>query len=557
MKKKKITLNILFGMSLALTFIACDKDFANVDSDVLSDDNAISFNIKDTLLPTIAYTKALGPVQTNNLNLNSLGVYVDSYGKTTSSILTQIAPTSFAPDFGNNTVLDSVVLTMPYFSRRTGVTDDGNFEYELDSIIGDGGFNLKIFESNFFLRDFDPNGDFDTRQSYFSNQSASSSEAISSAVIENLQLGYLDANGAVTTADLLVTPDNSAIILTDGATTDPEILARQTPAIRLKLDVNYWNGKIISMQDDVALSNANNFLEYFRGLYFKAEQDNTSESYAFFNLASQNANITLYYTKDNESTSATADPTVQDTYVLNFGTNNRINFHDNVFTSPIVDGDAINGDARLYLKGTEGSMANIKLFNGEDVDNIAGDNAFEEWKNFFVETDNGSFVKSKRLVNEANLIFYVDDAITTDEPQRVYIYDTKNEIPLVDYYLDAINTSIPAASVANHLEPLESVENQSGGTSLRYKIKLTEHINNILLRDSTNVKLGLAISGNVNLEESTVLRQVQSSSSEVKVPVSSVITPRGTVLHGSDSEDDTKKVYLQIFYTCIEEDCQD
>jgi hypothetical protein len=31
--------------------------------------------------------------------------------------------------------------------------------------------------------------------------------------------------------------------------------------------------------------------------------------------------------------------------------------------------------------------------------------------------------------------------------------------------------------------------------------------------------------------------------------LSSVITPRGTILHGNNTEDETKRVYLEIYYT--------
>ena len=46
MKKKKIALNI-FALALIVTsFIACDSDFNNLESDVLNSDVATNFNIK-------------------------------------------------------------------------------------------------------------------------------------------------------------------------------------------------------------------------------------------------------------------------------------------------------------------------------------------------------------------------------------------------------------------------------------------------------------------------------------------------------------------------------
>ena len=84
----KIALKYLAILAvLIFSFIACDKDFASINSDIINDDTAANFLIKDTVYNEniIAYTKALDPVQTNNLPVNMLGVYNDpNYGTTYS-----------------------------------------------------------------------------------------------------------------------------------------------------------------------------------------------------------------------------------------------------------------------------------------------------------------------------------------------------------------------------------------------------------------------------------------------------------------------------------------
>ena len=194
----------------------------------------------------------------------------------------------------------------------------------------------------------------------------------------------------------------------------------------------------------------------------------------------------------------------------------------------------------------------MKFFEGADLDEDDDTfNAFETWKNDFVETDeDGKFIKSKRLVNEANLVFYVDqDLVEGNEPNRLYVYDIENKTPLVDYFLDGIVNAIPSLSVVNHLGPLVRVDDEPDGEGIKYKLEITEHINNLLLRDSTNVELGLSTTLNVNLEENFAQRQVISTEEDLTSPLSSVITPRGTILHGNNTEDETKKVYLEIYYT--------
>jgi hypothetical protein len=129
------------------------------------------------------------------------------------------------------------------------------------------------------------------------------------------------------------------------------------------------------------------------------------------------------------------------------------------------------------------------------------------------------------------------------------VYNIDDKRPLEDFFVDAANNSLPSVSRINHLGALQRVDDEPTGDGIKYKFRITEHINNLLLRDSTNVELGLAVSLNVNLEGQLIQAQVQSEDDLVSSPVSSILTPKGTVLHGNNTEDETKKVYLEIYYT--------
>src|SRR5690606_19358302 len=99
--------------------------------------------------------------------------------------------------------------------------------------------------------------------------------------------------------------------------------------------------------------------------------------------------------------------------------------------------------------------------------------------------------KPSRLINEANLIFYVDQDLTGVEkdvqPNRVVLYDIKNNIPIIDYFFDTTtNTTNPVDSKLNYSSKLDR---DAIGKGVKYKIRMTEHLNNILLKDSTNFQL--------------------------------------------------------------------
>ena len=558
MKRNKIALQILIIGLVILSFIACDKDFVNIESDIITNENATNFDIFSEKYDIISYTKSLGPVQTNNLGLNSLGVYDDIYGRTTSSFLSQVTLNTFDPDFGDEVVIDSVVLKIPYFNSEIEIEEDGNILYDIDSVLPKGDtykpIKLSLFESNYFIRDFDPNEGISDTQAYFSNKSASANEPISEMSLEGEELIMLTGPQTSHLGDNIIDISDKGFVLEeaddDDEDSDPQILAREAPGIRIKLDPAYWQNKIIDQEGGSVLSSSNNFQNYFRGLYFKAEPVNDDGSHLIMNIGDQISQITIYYTRLTPSDTDEEDARDQATFEIRFGPD-RINFLDNAFTTPISDGDHVNGDSRIYLKGGEGAIAKIKLFNGDDI-NDSDDTTFEEWKDFFVETDeDGNFIKSKRLINEANLVFYVDQDIVQDgEPNRLYVYDIENKTPLVDYFLDGQNNSIPSISIINHLGPLQRVNDEPTESGIKYKFKITEHINSLLLRDSTNVELGLSVCLNVNLEGANRQRAVQNANgSDLTVPISSVMTPRGTILHGNNTENESKKVYLEIYYT--------
>jgi len=532
MKKIKFALKYIAILTVLISsFIACDKDFASIDSDIINGDNATHFNSSQIQYDVIAYNKKLPPVQTNNLPVNLFGIYNDPvYGKTTANFVTQLNITTLDPDFGDNVELDSVVLTIPYFSTALESDGEGGTVFQLDSVYGEGFINYSIYENNYFLRDFDPNSEFDISQRYFSNYSTSSSDFIPESLLEG---------NLIYQSEELFKPSANQIVLTeedeDGV---DEITDRLAPALRIKLDNAFWQEKIIDQEGSSVLTNQNNFSDYFRGLYFKVEEVNpNSGTLTLFDLTASTANVTLYYTKDplTEGADRTAS-----TYTINFS-GNRVNFLNNEYGVTIPDGNEVDGDEKLYLKGGEGSMAVINLFNGDEN----GDSPeLEELKS------------NDWLINEANLVFYVDQDMmigdNENEPDRIYLYDLNNETPLIDYYFDLTNTTDPIISKASHLGVLEREDTGSEelGKGIKYKIRITEHINNILLNDSTNVKLGLAVSSNINFENNTLQYSFQTDDEDFnKLPGSSIICPEGTVLFGNNTTNEEKKVYLEIFYT--------
>ncbi len=517
---------------ILISFIACDKDFNIIESDVLGKENS-NFLTDSVYLPISAYNKKLDSLQSNGLASNLLGVFNDpAFGQTVANIVTQVTPTTFDPDFGTKTKIDSVILTLPLFSRA--ITDS---TYTIsDSLYGNSPIKLSIYKNDYFLRDFDPYSTLGTPQKYFSKSDGTVLNSSSVINFEN-QKSDLIIDSTFTTV-----PSSKRIRLDSFDNAGTLITTYATPALRLKIkDTLFWRNTIINKQGDPVLSNASNFNNYFRGLYFKAEAIDGNGNMILLNLASTRANIIIYYSKD----SSVAGERTQSTYQLNF-TGNKVNIFTNDYSSvSLQNGNKNLGDEKLYLKGTAGSMAVVNLFKDQSAfDNFINDYRISDGNGGFIkEPTTGNFIL-KRLINDAFLTIYEDESISTGDAyhkyDRIYAYDIENNQPTIDYQIDpSENTQFPLASKIISLSQRDTLG--------KYKIRLTEHLNSILLRDSTNTKIGLVLSNNVNYTSNAEI--LNSGDGVTGIPSAAIISPRGTILHGSNSSNDNKRLKLKIFYT--------
>tara|TARA_B100002051_G_scaffold94722_1_gene90479 strand:- start:355 stop:1989 length:1635 start_codon:yes stop_codon:yes gene_type:complete len=530
---------------ILLAFVSCEKDFASFDSEVINSDNAINFSTNSVEYSLTTQSEMVNPVQTNNLPSFLLGSYNHpQYGRSNSSFVGQMVPSEYNHDFGDNVVLDSVVLTIPYFSRGIDTSEEGDITYEIDSVYGDDPIKISVYRNNFFFRTFDPFSDFDTSQSYYSNGSLSVEEIIDGIQLEGELLFETDD----------FTPSAEQINLTEIDTAgNPYVAQRIAPALRFKLNNpndNFWETNFFENEGNQVLTNEPNFKEFFRGLYIKVES-NSNGSIMLLNFASSNTKLTIHYTSDNtnigDSDTGSVDEieTNQHEYEMNFS-GNLINLFDN--ENPIDVGliDQTNGNENIYLRGGEGIITTLDLFSGSITnDNGEEMSEFDHFKQFFYDDISDEPI---RIVNEAYIEFFVNQNFANDdEPERIYIYNYEQNTALIDYFLDQSVSSLTINAKINHLEPLvrDSLDDDKG---IKYKIRITEHLNNLILRDSTNAKLALGVISDVASVQN--FKILDGSESENKRLASGIIlSPKGTILHGNLSADIEKRPKIKIYYT--------
>jgi hypothetical protein len=522
---------VLVLASIILLY-SCDKDYNAIGGDLIGDNH---FDFSTYTSSVIAYNQKIGPVQSNDLPVNGLGIYTNpAFGTTTANFATQVSLSSLNPVIGNNPEIESVVLTVPYFTdaTKTVTNTDGSHVYELDSIYGGSPAEIKlsVYESGFFMRDLDPAGGFQEAQRYYTNQNAN---------FDNAKVGNrLNDDTNVAQNDGFFFSAAEYVEKTTDAVTKVETTTRTAPGMRLNLNKSFFDAKIMHAPAG-KLATADVFKDYFRGLYFKVEKAGSSAgNLALLNFKS--GKITIKYKEDLSTTVGTVVTVtrVDKSIVLDMAGNSVSLLEQSntnaLYTNATTNPNTVEGDENLFLKGGEGSMAYIDLFSTPGELTTLRSNGW--------------------LINEANLVFHIDtdkmkdvSGVKVFEPNRIYLYDLTNNRPVVDYFNDASTGTNPKNGKLIYGGMINKETTTKKG--LTYKIRITNQIRNLIKNsDSTNVKLGLVVTEDINTAISSYLKTPNTYTS--RLPKASVMNPLGTILYGGKSTVPVdKRLKLEIFYT--------
>ncbi len=594
-----------FLILLLITLFSCTKEYNTIGTDILKSD---TFKTNVELVPINVVQKATPPFKSNALPAYQLGSINDNlFGKSEASFITQVNLSEISPNFGlwsqqrendgddsniavieENETVTNVYLDIPFFNNTfdsdgdgvidiydvdpndinsdsdgdgltdiqerangtdplnpdtdgDGITDDKDTDtqnpnsgatlYDVDSLLGnrDASFKIKVQELDYYLRSYDPTDNFESFQKYYSD--------------ETQLLNF----GGFTVHDDEVSIDTNEIVIykeddpdTDDVDESEEVKERLTPRLRLPLDKDFFQRKIIDHEGSDDMTNADNFNIYFKGLVLQA-YDFSDDLLMILDYSNAKINIEYEYDKynKNDTDDNTSDDTidkVKANYELNLSGNQINVFNKSAYNQDILNNlNSSENLSRVFLKGGEGLIAEIDLFTDNDGNNVLDEIRANGW-----------------LVNEANLTMYVDkDKINESgnliEPFRVYLYDIDAKTPLPDYYID--NSTGPKKSNVKivHSGILELDEDDKG---LKYKIRISEHVKNIVRNDSISPKLGLAVSSSIS---NSVNTDVKTTDVMKYIPLATAINPLGTVLIGPNPEPENfdKRMRLEIYYTEI------
>ena len=594
-----------FLILLLITLFSCTKEYNTIGTDILKSD---TFKTNVELVPINVVQKATPPFKSNALPAYQLGSINDNlFGKSEASFITQVNLSEISPNFGlwsqqrendgddsniavieENETVTNVYLDIPFFNNTfdsdgdgvidiydvdpndinsdsdgdgltdiqerangtdplnpdtdgDGITDDKDTDtqnpnsgatlYDVDSLLGnrDASFKIKVQELDYYLRSYDPTDNFESFQKYYSDETQ---------LLNFAGFTIHDDEVSIDTNEIVIYKEDDPD--TDDVDESEEVKERLTPRLRLPLDKDFFQRKIIDHEGSDDMTNADNFNIYFKGLVLQA-YDFSDDLLMILDYSNAKINIEYEYDKynKNDTDDNTSDDTidkVKANYELNLSGNQINVFNKSAYNQDILNNlNSSENLSRVFLKGGEGLIAEIDLFTDNDGNNVLDEIRANGW-----------------LVNEANLTMYVDkDKINESgnliEPFRVYLYDIDAKTPLPDYYID--NSTGPKKSNVKivHSGILELDEDDKG---LKYKIRISEHVKNIVRNDSISPKLGLAVSSSIS---NSVNTDVKTTDVMKYIPLATAINPLGTVLIGPNPEPENfdKRMRLEIYYTEI------
>ena len=563
--QNKSIYKLLFLVGVIAFFTACDKDFNEIGSDVIGDDH---FGlIKNDSQTVLAYNTATGQVETSNQPINSLGYYNNPFfGKTKASVVSQVLLDTVNQTIGANPTVTKVELSLPYFSRLISRdATSGDSTYELDSIQGFSIVNdkkvfnkikLSVYENNYTLRDLDASLNFLDVQRYYSGETSVFDAYKNPARLND------DTNLGQNDEFIYSSAEIKTYKTVDGAQV---VDTRSAPGMRLKLRNDFFQDKLFGAGAAGKLFNNSVFKDYFRGLYFKVDASSASPNQGSMSLLNfkQGKIIVTYNITVTSSTGVVS--TKERKFAISLG-GNSVNLLENDYSTGYTSALASNSNAatgayNLFPKGGEGSMSIIKLFGDQDVRGYSstgtptvGPNGIPDELDDLRNPSDGK----KLLVNEANLTFYIDkDKMTgAAEPNRIYLYDLNNHRPIIDYYTDysVSQNSKNNKFVFGGLIEKDAATSAYNKRGIKYKIRLTNHMINLISKDSTNVRLGLVVTESIGVASNGMLRgAVPVANPFNKYPSAAIYNPLGTVLFGnnipSTDPNYAKRLKLEIYYT--------
>lgn len=345
MRKIKLLLSALFLGGLV---VSCD-----------SDTNELGLQFFDgvegetTAYDLVVYNVDNGDVVRGDayaLKKATLGVFAEEqFGMQKSAYVSQVRLSSYAPDFGTNPVVDSVVLEFrpEYYTASDSITTT------TQSLTYKGETSTQTLTTYKAVKYGKANKELTLQvREVLDNIGNVGDEILSNRVVsEGTILGTKTFNGDVSAVSIVKASDNTSLL-------------SKNAGVRISLDKDFFQSKIADKNGSAELADEQAFVNYFNGLKLSvAENDGFL---VYFDPAS--VSLTMYYTSGEEDNRASKS------FSFDMGTSNayfsQISYdRSSTFKNIMANIDVDNGNSKLYVQGMGGSGFGVKL-SGESIENL-------------------------------------------------------------------------------------------------------------------------------------------------------------------------------------------
>ncbi|MFD1314811.1 DUF4270 domain-containing protein [Namhaeicola litoreus] len=527
------TLYFLVVSLFLLGVYSCEKDIENVGVDLVNNGR---FQVGDTVFEVVAYTINVDSSRVdNNEVLGQPGYLIgvnnnQNFGYLKSNLVTQFRLPSLGVNFGDNAIIDMVVLDIPYYSTRDTIQyakdpltgeeikdSDGNPivapSFSLDSIYGnkDLPYQIRISELGTFLNVLDPENPTQPKK-YYSNRDYT--------VLDELFYGEFKPNRN----DTVLYVERRYLDGDPSTVNDIDTIKTETanPSIKFELNKDFFKTRFVDQDDSPFFDNFENFVRYFKGIYIESIGPDGS----LMNLPITNGGMTIYYTFEEIKDESTGEDlnyngVTGETDVL-VKTKSSMKFDIGGARSGVYQRDyssspagmamstpnKVEGESTLYVQGAAGSEAIIQLFTEESLEDLRSQGL---------------------LINEANLTFYVDDIKQSGKlPSRLFLYNYTENSVLRDLRLDGFDVFDGSLSY------------DSDGNPEKYKFRITRFVSRILSESGySDAKLALKTYHRTD-DPFTNLDTLVADYSWI---------PKGVTLNGNLPQLSDKRLKLEIFYS--------
>ena len=391
--------------------------------------------------------------------------------------------------------------------------DSSKRVYEIDSVFGnrDATFNLKVHELKYYLSSLDPSNNFESESEYYSDINFYDNGHAGRLLFDqNINLDFNEVPVLFFDDD----PETTINELED-------INYYETPRLRVPLDINFFQSKIIDLEGQDQLINKANFNNHLRGLIVQAENF-SDDLYMILDIS--NAGIVLEYTYNFYNTNGTTDQS-DDIIERKTKTNSiplggvYINQYNNLLNNNGLVEEGLTN--KILLNGSD-YISKLKLFS---------ENSLELTDELI------KFKEEDALINEANIVLFIDKTLGSPDiktlPKRLYLYSYNDGAPIEDYNKDFTEAFTESEVNVNKYVFGGLLQYDSDNNPISYKFNVTNHIANIIRYDSLNIDLGLTVTSDVN--DVNVKNAFLSDEQKIKLPAHSLTFPFPVILNGSSS----------------------